>query len=229
MSTLTSSRAAGPSSEAAARYERGNVLFVLGCLVCGTVVLGPIGAVILLVGIRMMRRAQHAGATIRPWTLTLIAGLILVDSSVNYLAWGIDVLWSHDTLIGRTFFVNYGHIGDGAYLVFHNANHLGGTYVGGEKAISIVMLAVIFPMRIAAAWGLLQMKRWGLRWSIIANWLYFAIWVAYAANMALSFPIRFGLSDYGVLGWFLMAFLPFMGPIIELPYLHTVDKDEFLE
>lgn len=216
-----------PRAAAEARYQRGNLLFFVGCLVCGTVILGAIGAVILLVGIRMIRQAQRAGVRVRPWALTIVGGVILMDSSVNYLAWGIDLFWSHDTLIGRTFFVNYGHIGDGAYVVFHNAGAMGGTYIGAEKALMIAMIAIIFPMRIAAAWGLLNMEYWGLRWSIIANWLYFAIWLTYAAHMALNFPLRFGLSDFGVLGWVLMSYLPFMGPIVLLPLLHTLDTSRF--
>ena len=39
---------------------RGNKLSIAGCLICGTWVLGPIGAVILLYGLLLMRRAERA-------------------------------------------------------------------------------------------------------------------------------------------------------------------------
>ena len=71
-------------------------------MICGTCVLGPIGAAILLYGLLLMKRAERAGAQVRPWAITLVGGFILVDTSVNMVAWGFDLGPAHDTLVGRS-------------------------------------------------------------------------------------------------------------------------------
>jgi hypothetical protein len=154
---------------------------------------------------------------------------VLVDSAVNYLAWGLDLLPSHDTLVGRTLWVDYGRLLDGGYALFHNSTGIGGVHVPGEKAIAFASIALVFPIRIAAAWGFLKMKRWGLQWTIMGNWLYLCLWIIYAANMSLEFPLRFGTSDFGVVGFWLFAGIPFTGPMVMLPYLHTVNRELWTE
>jgi hypothetical protein len=209
-------------------YQRGDRWFMAGAAVCGTWILGPIGAPMLLFGAYLIRKAQKAGEAIRPWTVTIIGGLILVDAAVNGLAWGVDLIIPH-TALSRSLWPDYGQAWDGAYTLFYNSHGLGGVADNGEKSVQIAAALMVMPMKGMAAWGLLKMKRWGLQWSIIANWLYVCLWVIYAANMALNFPLRFGISDFGVAGFWLMAGIPFCGPMILLPYLHTVNKDLWLE
>ena len=40
---------------------------------------------------------------------------------------------------------------------------LGGVSVPLEKSIQTAAIMLVMPIRIAAAWGLLRMKRWGLQ------------------------------------------------------------------
>jgi len=212
-------------TELSPEVTKANRLFCLGCMVCGSWILGPVGAVMMLVALRRLWTAQRAGATIRPWLITIIAGFILLDSSGNFLFWGLDLFPAHDTLIGRTMWENYGRAIDGAYspMFFHNATALGGSAVPGEKALQVLAMFVVFPMKAAAAWGLLNMRRWGLQWSMIAHWCYLCLWIMYMVNMSAQFPLRFGTSDFGVAGlWF--VFLPYVGPVILLPWLHTQDR-----
>ena len=74
-------------------------------------------------------------------------------------------------------------------------------------------------------WGLLHMKRWGLQWSIIGNLLYCCLWIIYSAAMAPQFDLRFGTSEFGVIGFWLMGGIPFLGPVVLLPYLHSVNRE----
>jgi hypothetical protein len=209
--------------------DRGDWWFMAGCLVCGTWVLGAIGAAMMLFGAYLLRKAQKLGHAIRPWSVTIIGGLVLVDAAVNGLAWGIDLLAPH-TLIGRSLWIDYGLAWDGGYSLFYNSQGIGGPGLQGvanhgEKAVQVATVFLVMPMKGMAAWGFLKMKRWGLQWIIIANWLYVCLWVIYAANMSFSFDWRFGTSDFGVLGFWLMAGIPFCGPMILLPYLHTVNRE----
>src|ERR1700728_3387304 len=94
-------------AEAQAMAQRGDRYFIVGCIVCGTWLLGPIGVIILAYGMLLMRRAERQGATIRPWAITLIGGFILVDTSVNFFAWGFDLFPAHDSVLGRSLWMGY--------------------------------------------------------------------------------------------------------------------------
>jgi len=219
------------SPEAIARAEamaaRGDKFFIGGCLVCGTWVLGPIGVVILLYGMWLMRRAQRAGAEIRSWTVTLIGGFILVDTSVNFFAWGLDLLPGHDTIVGSTLWIDYGRLVDGGYMYGYNSRALGGVADSGEKSVQLGMVLLAMPIKMVGAWGFLKMRQWGLQWTLISYWMYFLCWVIYLPNMIMNFPVRFGSSDFGVLGFWLLVNVPFLGPLALLPYLHTVRRDRW--
>lgn len=218
-----------PLSAAEALAKRGDKFFFVGCLVCGTWVLGPIGAVLLLIGVRMLRKAELAGAAIRPWSITLVGGLLLVDASVNFMAWSLDLMPTHDTGIGRTLWIDYGRMVDGGYAAFYNTTNLGGVWHTGEKSIQFASCLLVMPMKVAAAWYLLKMKRYGLQWSIIANWLYFCLWASYVVIMSMDFPIRFGTSEWGVFGFWMIGGIPFLGPVVILPFLYTINKEIFSE
>jgi hypothetical protein len=101
---------------------------------------------------------------------------------------------------------------------------MGGTANPGEKALEVLAMLVVFPLKAAAAWGLLKMKRWGFQWSIIAHWCYLCLWIMYMANMSLQFPLTFGTTDFGVIGLWVVYF-PYVGPVVLLPWLHTQNRE----
>jgi hypothetical protein len=212
-------------ADAEAMAERGDRYFIGGCLVCGTWLLGPIGVIILAYGMLLMRRAQRQGAAIRPWAITLIGGFILVDTSVNFFAWGFDLLAAHDSVLGRSLWMGYGQLVDGGYMFGYNTRSMGGVADNGEKGVQLAMVLMGMPIKMVAAWGFLKMKQWGLQWTLIAYWMYFGFWMIYLTNMTMDFPLRFGSSDFGVLGFWLLVNVPFLGPLVLLPYLHTVRRD----
>jgi hypothetical protein len=208
-------------------FARGDKIYIAGCLICGTWVLGPIGAAIVIYGLVLMRRAERAGADIRPWAITLVGGFIMVDTTVNMVAWGFDVFPAHDTLLGRSLWVDYGHLVDGGYLLYNNSTALGGVADHGEKAVQIAMVVMAMPIKLAACFGFLRRKRWGIQWMIISYWMYFLLWMIYLTNMLEDFTLRFGASSTGVLGFWLLVNIPFLGPLVLLPYLHTVRAEDW--
>jgi hypothetical protein len=207
--------------------HRGDQLFIIGCLICGTWVLGPIGLPFIAWGLLLMRRAERAGAIIRPWAITLIGGFILVDTTVNFVAWGLDLLPAHDTSLGSSLWIDYGRLVDGGYMFHYNHTSIGGVDDSGEKSVQIGMVLMAMPIKLAAALGFLRMKKWGLQWTIIAYWMYFLCWMIYMPNILMNFPSRFGSSEFGVTGFWLLVNLPFLGPLFLLPYLHTVRRDKW--
>jgi hypothetical protein len=224
--TLTQTQAeAQQLAEAEVLAQRGDRYFIGGCIVCGTWLLGPIGVFILLYGMLLLRRAQKLGANIRPWSITLIGGFILVDTSVNFFAWGMDLFPAHDSVLGRSLWMGYGQLIDGGYMFGYNTKAIGGVADNGEKGVMVGMVLMGMPIKMIAAWGFLKMKQWGLQWTLISYWVYFAFWMVYLTNMMMDFPLRFGSSDFGVIGFWLLVNVPFLGPLVLLPYLHTVRRD----
>jgi hypothetical protein len=222
---IRSKPAAEDLAEAQAMAERGDRFFIAGCIVCGTWVLGPIGVVLLLYGMLLMRRAERGGAAVRSWAVTLVGGFILVDTSVNFFAWGMDLFPAHDGILGSSLWVDYGRLVDGGYMYGYNSRAMGGVADNGEKSVQLAMVLMGMPIKMVAAWGFLKMKQWGLQWTLISYWMYFAFWMVYLTNMTMDFPLRFGSSDFGVLGFWLLVNVPFLGPLVLLPYLHTVRRD----
>lgn len=212
-------------AEAQAMAERGDRWYIGGCVVCGTWILGPIGVFMLFYGMWLLRRAQNRGLEIRSWAVTLIGGFILVDTSVNFFAWGMDLFPAHDSLLGRSLWMGYGQLIDGGYMYNYNHAAIGGVNDAGEKGVQVGMVLMGMPIKMVAAYGFLKMKQWGLQWTLIAYWMYFAFWMVYLTNMMMEFPLRFGSSDYGVIGFWLLVNVPFLGPLVLLPYLHTVRRD----
>lgn len=58
-------------------------------------------------------------------------------------------------------------------------------------------------MRIAAAIGFLQMKRWGHQWMVITCWMGVVIWIGYVFNMTMFADVRFAGVVFPVVGWWL--------------------------
>jgi len=230
MSTLTTrpvdmmeTPPAAPLGQAKGWARKGFWWYLAGCIVCGTWVLGPPGAIMILYGLWLIRKGDKAGFLERPWTILLIGGFILTDTSVNMTAWGFDLFPAHGSDIGRSLWINYGLAVDGAYIFDYNAGGIGGVSDHGEKAIQIAMVTMAMPIKLAACWGFLNLKRWGLQWMIISYWMYFLIWMIYMPNMLLDFDLRYGASDFGVFGFWLLVNIPFLGPLVLLPYLHTIN------
>jgi hypothetical protein len=215
----------GPTDATKRLAEKGDKWFFVGCLICGTWVFGPIGAPIMVAGMLMLRRAEKAGAVTRPWVVTILGGLMLLDASGNMLLWGTDLFWTHDTVLGRSLWIDYGRALDGGYAINYDHGALGGVSLASEKFGEFAFVLFIMPIKIVASWGFMKMKRWGLQWCIIANWLYLAIWIGYVVQQSMEFPLRFGTSQLGVTGMWAFALIPFMGPLVLLPYLHTMNKE----
>ena len=55
---------------------------------------------------------------------------------------------------------------------------VGGAGAPGEKAWEILRISVVFCVRLAAAIGFLQMKRWGQQWLIVTCWRVL-MWMGY--------------------------------------------------
>lgn len=213
---------AGDALERAKRWAlQGDKLYIWGCIICGTWVFGPIGSAMVVWGLILMQRADKLGVRVRPWAITLVGGFIMVDTIVNMYAWGLD-LFAHDTLIGRSLWIDYGMMVDGGYMLGYNTSMFGGVADHGEKSVEIAMVIMAMPIKLAATWGFLKMKRWGLQWMIISYWMYFLLWMIYLPNVIQDFPMRMGLSEFGAPGFWLLVNLPFLGPLVLLPYLHTI-------
>ena len=84
----------------------------------------------------------------------------------------------------------------------------------------------VFTMRIAAAIGFLQMKRWGHQWMIITCWMGVVIWCGYVFNMTMFADVRFAGVVLPVIGWWLYDIF-YITPFLAIPYLHSVNREIF--
>ena len=87
---------------------------------------------------------------------------------------------------------------------------------------------VVFPMRMAACIGFLQMKRWGHQWLIVTCWTGILMWMGYVANMTVYADIRFTGVVFPVLGWWIYDIF-YITPFVVIPYLHTVNREIFTD
>jgi hypothetical protein len=116
--------------------------------------------------------------------VTLLGYLVVIDSALNSFGWALDMV-AHHTLIDRVVLTAWGNMFDAGYFWHYNELWLGGATAPGEKAWEIALLPIVFCMRLAAAIGFLQMKRWGQQWLIVTCWFGVVIWVGYVANMTI--------------------------------------------
>jgi hypothetical protein len=207
-------------------HRRGDWFLLLGAMATGTFLLGPVGLILVLLGFRHLRRAQLAGTAVRDWTVTIIALFCLADAAQNFVGWGLDT-FAHDTLLSQTLWIKgYGRWADAAYYIGYNTRSFGGVRFAGEKALEASAVLFLFPIRIAAAWAFLRMKRWGLQAMITTSWMYAYMWVAYLICLTLDFNPRLTHNLYGMLGWWSIN-LWFITPFLMLPYLYTVKKENW--
>ena len=92
---------------------------------------------------------------------------------------------------------------DAGYFWHYNELWVGGAAGPGEKALEVGLILTVFTMRIAAAIGFLQMKRWGQQWMIVTCWMGVVIWTGYVFNMTMFADVRFAGVVFPVIGWWL--------------------------
>ena len=198
-----------------------------GTVLMGTAVLGIFGLPLFLKGLSLQRKAQRSGLSVRPIIVTLIGYMVMLDAALNTFGWAIDLLANH-TLVSRIFLPTWGNMFDAGYFWHYNELAVGGASAPGEKAWEVLGIFVVFPMRIAACIGFLQMKRWGQQWMIVTCWTGVLMWVGYVANMTMYADIRFSGVVFPVVGWWAYDIL-YITPFVSLPYLHTVNREIFTD
>ena len=198
-----------------------------GAVLMGTLILGLIGFPLFLRGMYLQLQAQRRGLSVRPMIVTLIGYLVAIDAALNSFGWALDMLANH-TLIDRTILTAWGDMFDAGYFWHYNALSIGGASAPGEKSWEIALLPIVFCMRLAAAIGFLQMKRWGQQWLIITCWFGVVVWCGYVANMTIYANVRYDHVVFPVFGWWLYD-IWYISPFLALPYLHSVNREIFTD
>jgi len=184
--------------------------------------LGPLGLILIAVGLVRLRRARRLGEWVRPTAVTVFGMFALVDASINFVGWSLDML-AHDTHMLQTMSSGFGRMIDGGYYYHYNSTWLGGVSDRAEKSFAMFAVFMIFPARIVSAWAFIKLRRWGYRWMIITGWAYVFLWTGYLSNLLLNFPDRFGNSLYGVTGWWIFDIF-YMTPFLTLPWLYALNR-----
>src|SRR5919198_6645250 len=70
--------------------HKADIWLLVGSIVCGTVVLAPVGVLIIVVGMVKLKRAGQLG-WIRPLSVSLLAVFALVDGGINWIGWSLDI------------------------------------------------------------------------------------------------------------------------------------------
>jgi hypothetical protein len=196
-----------------------------GAAFMGTAIFGLIGLPLFLRGLALQTRAQKAGLSVRPTIVTLIGYLVFIDAALNTFGWALDLIANH-TLLARVFLMSWGNLFDAGYFWHYNELWVGGATAPGEKAWEIALLPIVFCMRMAAAIGFLQMKRWGQQWLVVTCWFGVVIWCGYVANMTIFADLRYSGVAFPVIGWWAYNIF-YITPFLAIPYLHTVNREIF--
>lgn len=230
--TLSSALSSGATTALDEHYEkskaaqrRADLWLLSGAIMLGTLVLGPIGFPVFLRGLALQIRAQKAGLTVRPVMVTLIGYLVAIDAALNSFGWALDMI-AHHSLLNRTILTMWGNMFDAGYFWHYNELWVGGASAPGEKAWVFALLPIVFCMRLAAAIGFLQMKRWGHQWMVVTCWFGVVAWVGYVANMTLFADVRYAHVVFPVIGWWLYDIF-YISPFLAIPYLHSVNREIF--
>ena len=205
--------------------RRADLWLLSGTILMGTLVLGLVGFPLFLRGLALQIKAQRDGLTVRPVIVTLLGYLVIIDSALNSFGWALDMIANH-TLIDRVVLTAWGNMFDAGYFWHYNELWVGGATAPGEKAWEIALLPIVFSMRLAAAIGFLQMKRWGQQWLIVTCWFGVVIWVGYVANMTIYADVRYANTVFPMIGWWLYDIF-YITPFLAIPYLHTVNREIF--
>ena len=207
--------------------KRADNFILIGGGLIGTTVLGLLGLPFFLYGLWLIKQAEDEGLPVRPYLMTFIGALVLVDGFLNTLGTMIDVFANHSLII-RVFEMGWGLLLDAGYAWQFNSIWYGGTSAPGEKSWEIANVFVLFPIRVAAAWGFLQMKRWGYQWLVISCWMGVFAWVGYCFNMTTYWEVRFSDVAWPVFGWWGYN-IWYITPFIVLPYLYTINREMFVD
>jgi len=220
------------SPEAEQKQRKGERLFFLGVLLMGTVFAGPLGLPLVIWGALLTRSAMRQGATPSiPWHVALVGGFTIGDAAANFLGWSIE-MFAGRAIITHTAMFIYGTVFDGGYIHGLNTTQLGDVVLGGvnspgEKALIIGAVLVVWPCRLAAAWGFMKAKPWALGWMITSSWMLLVFWVIWVANAVIDTENRYD-TYMGVVGWFMFNGVYIIGPILMIPYLYLVDHRPWL-
>ena len=84
----------GPVVTAADRW------LITGAVLAGSLILSPIGLVVIAIGFVKMARAKNSGEFVRPAAVTLFGMFAMVDAAANFVGWSLD-LWAHDQALSR--------------------------------------------------------------------------------------------------------------------------------
>jgi hypothetical protein len=198
-----------------------------GAILMGTLIFGLVGFPLFLRGVALQVQAQRAGLSVRPVIVTLLGYLVAIDAALNSFGWALDMI-AHHTLINRVVLTAWGNMFDAGYFWHYNELWIGGATAPGEKAWEIALLPIVFSMRLAAAIGFLQMKRWGQQWLIVTCWFGVVIWIGYVANMTIYADVRYANVVFPVIGWWLYNIFN-TTPFIAIPYLDTVNREIFTD
>jgi hypothetical protein len=198
---------------------------IAGSVLIGTAALGVFGLPLFLRGVWLLRKAQREGLSVRPMLVTLIGYLVIIDAAINSFGWALDLVGNH-TLLARVLLTGWGDMFDAGYFWHFNELWIGGAAGPGEKAWVAGLILTVFSMRIAAAIGFLQMKRWGHQWMIITCWMGVVIWIGYVFNMTMYADVRYAGVVFPVVGWWLYDIF-YITPFLAIPYLHTVNREIF--
>lgn len=208
--------------EAARWVEPADGWLLAGCILSGTMILGPIGPLVLAIAVGKLWKSVKRGTNARPWAATIIGTFCMIDGLINSSPWSFDT-FAHNTVLGQTFITGYGRFFDGAFYLNYNSGALGGVANHSEKMWQYLAVFILMPMRVVSAWAFMQMRTWGLHFMKVSGWLYLFLWVGYTMAMSMDFPERVARSEFGVAGWWLFN-LFYLSPLFVLPYLYTVDK-----
>lgn len=205
-----------------AAQKKADVWILVGCLLCGTQIVGPFGTIPLIYGLMENWRLVKERRTDRPWSVVIIGTFSLIDATLNTLPWAANLLAFKSVLI-ESFMYGYGRIADATYFTAYNSRAFGGVSSTTEIMWQITSEAMLFPMRIAASIAFMSMRTWGLHFMKLTSWMYVFLWVGYAATLSLEFDQRLRTPDLPVLGWWLYNMFYFT-PMLTLPYFYTVNK-----
>ncbi len=202
---------------------RADRILLVGVALLGTVIAGPLGIPVIIAAMVAMNRLAKDRKLVRPWSITLVAILALLDASPNFFGWGLDLFFGHDTPIGSSLMTGWGKIAEGSNYIGYNSKPLGGIANPAVKTIEVWGVLVMYPLRMAAAWGLLRMKRWGLQAMIYTAFLQMAFWIGYVTLYSIQFHDEAGASLLGPTGFWMIS-LPMSSCFVSLPLLLGIDR-----
>jgi hypothetical protein len=222
MTGVTTPTSVHGSSTSTPLSDKADRWLLAGALSCGTVMFGPVGLVLIAVGLIKSRRAYRLGEQARPTAVTVFGIFALVDACINFVGWSLAI-YAHSTHILQTMSWGFGRMLDGGYYYHYSSGWLGGVGDPAEKSFALVSVLMIFPARMVAAWAFIKLKQWGLSWMILTGWAYVFLWTGYLVNLLLKFPDRLGNSMYGVTGWWVFNVF-YMTPFLTLPWLYALNR-----